>query len=111
MKKAGEDLADLKDVHQRAGQLVVDVARGMAPTQSGALAGTIRASRLAGGVAVKVGSARVAYANPIHWGWPSRNIEANPFLSNAAIESEAQWTELYYEGLEQIISRVEGDKE
>ena len=91
MKAAGDDLGDLKDVHQAVGQLVVGVAQGLAPKRSGALAGSIRATRQAGGVAIKVGSARIPYANPIHWGWPKRNIEAQPFLSDAATQSEAQW--------------------
>jgi len=109
MKQAGEDLADLKDAHQAAGNIVVALAQSLAPKRSGALAGTIRASRLASGVAVKAGSAGVPYANPIHWGWPARNIAANPFLSNAAQQSEAQWTEFYYQELDKIIERVEGD--
>ena len=110
MKKAGEDLADLKTVHQAAGMIVVGRAQSLAPKRSGALAGSIRASRLAAGVAVKVGGAGTPYAGPIHWGWPARNIAANPFLTNAAQQTEEEWTALYYAELEKIVDRVEGDK-
>jgi hypothetical protein len=109
MKQAGEDLSDLKDVNQAAGNLVVGIAQGMAPSVSGALAGSIRASRAAGGVSIKAGSARVPYAGPIHWGCPARNIRESLFLTNAASQSEAEWVEMYYQGLEKIIDRVKGD--
>lgn len=109
MKQAGEDLNDMKDVHQAAGNLVAGVAQGLAPSVSGALAGSIRASRLAGGISVKVGSAGIPYAGPIHWGWPSRNIRESLFLTNAAMQTETQWVEMYYEGMERIIDRVKGD--
>jgi HK97 gp10 family phage protein len=110
MKKAGEDLADLKAIHQAAGNIVVAVAQQLAPKRSGALAGTIRATRQAAGVAVKAGSASVPYAGPIHWGWRARNITGNPFLTDAAAQTEEQWVSLYYAELEKIIERVEGDK-
>ena len=81
----------------------------MAPKVSGALAGSIRASRLAGGISVKAGSAGIPYANPIHWGWPARNIEASLFLTNAASQSEPEWTAFYEQELDKIIDRVKGD--
>jgi len=110
LKAAGDDLGDLKAAHQAVGNMVVNVARGLAPVRSGALAGSIRATRLAGGVSIKAGSGSIRYAGPIHWGWPARNIAANPFLSTAATTSEEQWTALYEEELNKILDRVEGDK-
>ena len=101
----------MKAAHQAAGQLVVGVAQGLAPKVSGALAGSIRASKLAGGISIKAGSAAIPYANPIHWGWPKRNIESQPFLSDAATSSEAQWFALYEEEVNKIIDRVKGDDE
>lgn len=109
MKQAGEDLSDLKDVNQAVGNLVVGIAQGMAPSVSGALAGSIRASRAAGGVSVKAGSAGIPYAGPIHWGWPRRNIKESLFLTNAAAQTEEQWVALYWEGVDKIIDRVKGD--
>ena len=48
----------------------------------------MRASRLAKGVRVSVGRATVPYAGAIHWGWPARNISAQPFLTDAAKQTE-----------------------
>jgi hypothetical protein len=109
MKAAGENLADLKSVHQAAGNVVVGAARPITPRESSALVSSIRASRLAGGIAVKAGSARVPYAGPIHWGWPAHGMQARPFLTEAASASEPTWVALYEQELDKIISRIEGD--
>jgi hypothetical protein len=110
LKRAGDDLGDLKGVNQAVGNMVVHTAVGMAPRRSGALAGSIRAARAATSITIRAGSARVPYAGPIHWGWPARNIEANPFLSNAATSTESAWVALYEDELNKIIDRIEGDK-
>lgn len=108
LKAAGDDLGDLKGVHQAVGNLVVSAARGQAPVRSGALAGSLRASRVAGGVTVRAGSGSVPYAGPIHWGWPARNIKANPFILDAAQATETAWVALYEDEVNRILDRVEG---
>lgn len=108
MKRAGADLGDLKDANQRAGQTVANAAGGLAPRRSGALAGAIRASRAVSSVTVKAGGARVPYAGPIHWGWPLRNIAAQPFLSDAATGTEPQWLPQYEKEIADIVDRIEG---
>lgn len=110
LKAAGDDLSELKAVNQAVGNMVVGVARGLAPVRSGVLAGSIRATRAAGGVGIKAGGASIPYAGPIHWGWPARSIKANPFISNAALTTEDQWVALYQEEIEKILERVEGDE-
>jgi len=110
LKQAGDDLGDLKDAHAAVGNMVAATARGMAPRRSGALAGSIRASRAAGSIAIKAGSAGIPYAGVIHWGWPAHNIAANPFLSDAATSTETAWVAVYEAELDKIIDRVKGDE-
>jgi len=109
MKAAGDDLGDLKAVHQAVGNMVVGVARGLAPVRTGALAGSIRTTKAAGGIALKAGSAGIPYAGPIHWGWPARGIKAQPFLSDAATSTEEAWIRFYEEEMDKILEKVEGD--
>lgn len=85
LKNMDGRLKDLKDTHQAAGELVASAARTFVPHVSGRLHDTIRTDRRAAGASVLAGRARVPYAGPIHFGWPSRGIEAQPFLY-AAIE-------------------------
>lgn len=110
MKAAGDDLGDLKDLHQRVGAIIVAEAKSRAPVETGALAATIRAGRMATGVKVSAGSRRVPYSQPIHWGWPRRGIASQPFLSDAATSTESTWVTVYEDGINQILSKVHGEE-
>lgn len=59
---------------------VVPRAQADAPVRTGRL----RASIKAGGTGSKLYvRSPLPYAGPIHWGWPARNIRANPFIQRA----------------------------
>lgn len=107
MKTAANELADLKAPSQAAGAMVLSAARARAPKVSGALAGSLFVEGIDGGVAVQASS---PYAGPIHWGWPARNIKAQPFLTEAGAATEPAWVQGYTTEVEAIIGRVEGDK-
>lgn len=108
LKAAGDDLGDLKDAHKLTGDYVANAASGRAPRRSGALAGSLRASRIARGVAVKAGSAKVRYAGPIHYGWPAHNIRAQPFVVDAAHATEEHWLGIYADEVERIVGEIKG---
>lgn len=110
LRKMGAGLEDLKDAGQRAGQVVVAAAGPRAPRRSGRLAGSGRASRLAAGVRVMFGSARVPYAGPVHWGWRARGIDPQPFVVEAAQETEAEWLRVYEAGVEDAVDIVAGNR-
>lgn len=108
LKKAGVDVADLKDASKKAGDTVTSAAVGRAPRRTGRLASSVRPSRLAKGVRVSVGRATVPFAGAIHWGWPARNITAQPFLTDAAKQTEPVWVAQYLEDIEKILDGVKG---
>jgi hypothetical protein len=108
LKRAGDDLSDLKAAHAGAAQIVVARGRGKAPRRRGVLAASVRGSGTKTAAVIRAGGARVPYAGPIHWGWPARNIEAQPFLSEAATETEQIWLELYESSVERILHRIKG---
>lgn len=108
LNKAGADLGDLKDANAAAGRIVAADAQSRAPRRSGGLAGSIRASRQARRAQVVAGRSSIPYAGPIHWGWPSRGIAANPFLSNAAQATESQWVPLYLKDVQAAVDNVRG---
>lgn len=83
MRRMDGRLDDLKDVHRAAGEIVASAARAIVPRRSGRLGETIRVDRRASGASVLAGRSRVPYAGPIHFGWPRRNIEPQPFLYDA----------------------------
>lgn len=124
LRRAGRSLDDLKEAGRAAANIVAERARTLAPKgPSGNLSADIRAGNIATGGIVKTGRKRIPYAGPIHWGWlkvganysggkykPSqkRNIKPNPFLSNAATETERIWVPVYEKYLEKVLDDLKG---
>lgn len=113
LKDAGDDLNDLKEVNRSAAAIAANRAKTWAPRKSGRLAGTVRSSGTKTAGIVRAGNNRktasgVPYANPIHWGWPCRNIKANPFLSYSAQATEPRWLKLYENYIEKTLSKIRG---
>lgn len=108
LKRAGADMADLKDANQEAGQIVAGEARPISPHRSGRLAASVRAARQVGRARIQAGGAAVPYAGVIHWGWPSHNIAPQPFISTAAVATEPQWLPLYLDNVQKLCDSVRG---
>lgn len=99
---------DLKDAHATVAQTVVRAAAPRAPHRTGALAATLRGTGQQGAAVIRAGRSSVPYAAPIHWGWPSRHIAAQPFLWDAIQASKDEWVGQYLHALEKIIDTIEG---
>ena len=108
MKRAGQDIDELKDAHWRASEIVARAASSLAPRRSGKLAGSIRSTRQVKRARVQAGRASVPYAAPIHWGWPARNIDASMFVTRAAQQTEAEWTKAYLDDVQAALDKVKG---
>lgn len=81
MQKAGAATEDMKELMHSIGTLVVQAATP--PVLTGRLSTTLRAGRGKTKAVVRAGGARAPYAGVVHYGWPARNIPANPFLTEA----------------------------
>jgi hypothetical protein len=108
LRKAGDDLGDLRDVHATVSRYVALCSAAIAPRRSGRLAGNVRGSSLKTSAVVRAGGAAVPYAGPIHWGWPARSIVAQPFMVDAAHITEPTWSRWYLAKVEQIVERIHG---
>lgn len=89
-------------------EIIADRARELAPRRTGNLAGSIRT---VGGTTktgrVFAGSAKVPYAGPIHWGWPRRNIEPQPFLSEAVGDTLPQVRDIFGGRMREILDQID----
>jgi hypothetical protein len=54
---------------------------------------------------VRAGKKSVPYAGPIHWGWPKRNIKANPFLSKALESETDEVVDVYEDGISKLLKK------
>lgn len=107
LRKAGDDLSELKDVNQEVSGIVLHAShppRG----KTGKLAASGRTNRAAKKVNVLYGSARVPYAAAIHWGYRKGNIRSNPFVTEAAERTQPLWLRAYEAGIQQILNRIAG---
>ncbi|MFT3877423.1 MAG: hypothetical protein QM708_13520 [Propioniciclava sp.] len=108
LRKAGIDISTLKAAHAQAGKIAAGGGQDQAPRRTGRLASTIRSSGTSTGSIIRAGYARVPYANPIHWGWPRRNISPNPFLTDGAQQTEPEWIEVYQAAIDEALNQVKG---
>ncbi len=97
---------ELATIHKKAVKPVVDTAKTLAPRQSGALVGSIRAlgSQTSGRAAV--GKKSVPYAGVIHYGWPARNIRSQPFLTDALERRQNKVLEIWVTNQTRLIDKV-----
>jgi hypothetical protein len=107
MKRAGLDVADLRSVHKQIAELVVGPAKAASPVRTGRLRDSVRPGATQTAAIVRAGRSKIPYAGPIHWGWPARNIKAQPFLVEAAHDTESRWLKLYADALDDIIETIE----
>lgn len=108
LRKAGADLADLKAVNASVASMVASAAMAAAPRRTGRLAASVRGNRAVSTARISAGTAGIPYAGAIHWGWPSRNIEAQPFIADTAAALEDQWVKLYETGIADVINKIDG---
>jgi len=106
LKRAGIKLDDLKAAHKAAAEVVQSHA--VAPNRTGRLAASTRSAGTQSAAIVRAGGAAVPYAGPIHWGWPDRGIEAQPWIYDAAQASRDQWEGVYMDAVQHIINEIEG---
>jgi phage gpG-like protein len=105
LRKAGLDMADMKDANQEAARIVQREASAIAPHRSGDLSGSLRTPRTASKAVVR---SNLIYAPVIHWGWPHRNIKGQPFLTDASARTSHEWMETYAAAMQRIANSVQG---
>jgi HK97 gp10 family phage protein len=108
LRKAGVDLGELKEANAAAGRIIAARAAEIAPRRTGRLASSIRTQGGVHRVRVAAGKASAPYAGPIHWGWPARHIKAQPFLSDAARQTEPEWFPAFVRDVTKILEKIEG---
>jgi hypothetical protein len=108
MKQAGDNLADLKAVNKRVGDVVADAARPRTPVKSGRLLASLRPAAATAKVTIRAGGSSLRYAGPLHWGWPAHHLVGRPFISDAATGTEATWVDLYFRELQDVVDGVKG---
>jgi hypothetical protein len=98
-----DELKDLSALHKQLAGMVAERMAAIAPRDSGELAGSIRAS---GTRTAARARSRLIYAPIIHYGWPERGIEAQPFGDQARASLAGQISSTYEAGIAKIVDKA-----
>lgn len=99
-------LQDLKRINGETAAYIATAARPATPHRTGRLAATLRSSGTNRAGVIRAGTARVPYAAVIHYGWPRRHIEPQPWLIDAAQRTEPAWTARYQAEITDLVERT-----
>lgn len=113
LRKAGDDLADLKEAYRQAAAIAARDVAARTPVRSGRLRATVRSSGTKTAGIVRVGNNRrsaagVRYAGPINWGWRDRGIKGAHFITKGARSSEERWSRVFLTHTRKIANHIEG---
>jgi HK97 gp10 family phage protein len=106
MRKAGVDMADLKEANKAAGSIVATRGKSVAPRMTGKLAASIRPSKTARKAVVRAGGSGIRYARFQEFG--TRKNSAKHYLYGSAEWTQPQWVPKYEHDLSVIMSRIRG---
>lgn len=112
LESLGADKAEILDAGYQAATMLIREAMPLVPLRSGALRNTLRPGRIKLGAVARAGSAKVPYANPIHWGWfvdkqtgVRRNVLPQPFFSKALGYSYQQIIADYNRNMQKLVDK------
>lgn len=121
MKRAGVDMKDMTKLNREAANIVLPAAKTLAPIgtpEKGHIASTIRVGATQKSGIIRAGNKSMPYAGVIHFGTErgftdskgrTRAIQAQPWISMAAKQTESVWVSNYFEGLTKVINSIEGE--
>ena len=102
LRRMGDDLEDLKALNLTVATMVAERAKDIVPRRTGNLADTIRPAGTKTAGRVRAGFKRVPYAGVIHFGFPARRIQPQPFLYDALDQRRGEVFDAYFKGIKKI---------
>jgi hypothetical protein len=105
LKKLNKDLESNIELNKELSTTLSQKASAMAPVLTGALASSVKGNPSAEKAQILAGSAAVPYAGVIEYGWPDRNIDAQPYLNPAVYDNLGYIIEKYNESIQKAIKQ------
>jgi phage gpG-like protein len=109
LDKLGRDLESNLDLNKELSSTLSQKASAMAPRLTGALASSVVGNPSAEKAQIVAGSAAVPYAGVQEYGWPGRNIEAQPYLRPAVFNNMGYIVEKYNDNISNAIKKYNLD--
>ncbi len=107
LKKLNKDLESNIELNKEISTTLSQKASAMAPVLTGALASSVKGNPSAEKAQILAGSAAVPYAGVIEYGWPDRNIDAQPYLNPAVNDNMGYIIEKYNDSIQKAIKQYD----
>lgn len=109
LNKLGRDLESNIELNKELSTTLSQKASAMAPRLTGALASSVVGNPSAEKAQILAGSAAVPYAGVQEYGWPLRNIQAQPYLRPAVNNNMGYIIEKYNDSIQKAIKKYNLD--
>lgn len=109
LEKLGKDLESNLELNKELSTTLAQKASAMAPRLTGALAASVVGNPSGERAQIVAGSAAVPYAGVQEYGWPARNIKAQPYLVPAVKNNIGLIVEKYNDSIKESIKKYNLD--
>jgi len=109
LAKVERDLTDRLTLNKELSENLSKKASAMAPRLTGALASSVKGNPSNEKAQILAGSNSVPYAGVQEYGWPQRNIQAQPYLRPAVFDNMEYIVEKYNNYIESIVKKYNLD--
>lgn len=103
--KLGKDLESNSELNEELSSNLAQKASSIAPRLTGSLASSIVGNPSPQKAQIVAGSAAVPYAGVIEYGWPAKNIQAQPYLNKTVNSNMGYIIERYNQSIEDNIKK------
>lgn len=107
LNKLGRDIESNIELNKELSTTLSQKASALAPKLTGALASSVKGNPSAEKAQILAGSAAVPYAGVIEYGWPDRNIDAQPYLNPAVNDNMGYIIEKYNDSIQKAIKQYD----
>jgi hypothetical protein len=109
LNKLAKDLESNVELNKELSTTLAQKASAMAPRLTGALASSVQGNPSAEKAQILAGSNAVVYAGVQEYGWPEKNIQAQPYLRPAVYNNLGYIIEKYNDSIQERIKKYNLD--
>jgi HK97 gp10 family phage protein len=109
LDKLSRDLEKNTSLNKELSSTLADKASAMAPKLTGALASSVQGNASDTKAQILAGSDAVPYAGVQEYGWPQKNIKAQPYMRPAVFNNMGYIIEKYNDSIKENIKKYNLD--
>jgi phage gpG-like protein len=107
LNKLARDLESNIELNKELSTTLSQKASALAPRLTGALASSVQGNPSAEKAQILAGSTAVPYAGVQEYGWPQKNIKAQPYLNPAVNNNMGYIIEKYNDSIQKAIKQYD----